>query len=140
MKYSSNDYEEDVPYDQDPDQYYTIYYTVNILEYDSSKNTGNIIPRVVNGNAIDRVRCTLTYGDNNGSDCLIFIKTSQQYSKIILNGGPFKNCSIPYNGNTANNGVRRFYTYSSDSIPGIDYDNWEKYNETPFDLTIKFVY
>ena len=88
MKYSSEDYEEDVPYDHDPDQYYTIYYTVNILEYDSSKNTGNIVPSVVNGNNIDRVRCTLTYGDNNGSDCLIFIKTSQQYSKIIFKWWP----------------------------------------------------
>ena len=142
MKYFSDERSEtveDPDYPENPELWPTYDYTVDILEYDSSKNTGSMVPSVVNGNTIHRVRCTTTYGDYNGSDCLIFIKTSQQYSKIILNGGPFKNCSIPYVGYTPSTGVQRYYIESGESITGIDYNNWGKYNETPFDLTIEFV-
>lgn len=97
------------------------------------------MPNVINGNTIDRVECTYTYGDRNSHTCIIFIKTSQRYSKIILNGGPFKNCSIPYDDTPQNNGIQRYYISSRDPIPGIDYTNWEQYNNAPFDLTIKFV-
>lgn len=143
MKYSSN-YEsetiEDPDFPENPELWPTYNYTVNILEYDSSKNTGNIVPSVVNGNTINRVKCTLTYGDKNDSVCLIFIKTSQQYSKIILNGGPFKNCPIPFNTHASTaDGVRIYYIESNGEIPRIYYNNWKKYDNVPFDLTIKFV-
>lgn len=143
MKYYSSDKidtPEDPDYPENPELWPTYYYTVETLEYDSSDNTGSIVPSVVNGNTIYRVRCTNTYGDYNGSVCLIFIKTShQQYSKIILNGGPFKNCSIPYVGYTPSTGVQRYYIESGESITGVDYKDWEKYNNIPFDLTIKFI-
>lgn len=137
MKYSYNDYSDDI--EVEAGEFITRYYTIEELEYYSAENTGNMVPSVINGNNIVRIGCYFEYGDLNGHSCIVFTKDSQQYSKIILNGGPFKNCSIPYDGDTNVNGIQRYYIESRNPIPGIDYTNWGQYNNVPFDLTIKFV-
>ena len=142
MVYSSNEESEtieDPDFPENPELWPTYNYTIDILEYDFDKNVGNLFPDIINENGIRRVRCTDQYGDIESSSCLLFIKTfGKKYSKVILNGGPFKNCIIPYNGDTVN-GFCRFYVESSESISGLNYAKWEQYNKVPFDFTIKFV-
>lgn len=123
MKYYENIY--DV---EDTEDYYTDY---NLI-YNSNNNTGNIVPDKINGDTIDYMYCGYTDGYYVSSPTVgIRIKTSKQYSKIHLNGGPIKNCSL---------------TYDRDDINGTkwyrsDLNNYdlEKYDNVPFDLTIEFV-
>ena len=113
-------------------------YTEDGLLYSAEENkVGNMIPNVINGNTIIFIWCVYNHGDLTSYGVYIRIKAPQQYSKIILNGGPFKKCSVPYE--YASNGVQYYIIQTAYNIPGIDYTNWRQYNNVPFDLTIKFV-
>lgn len=116
----------------------TASYTADELLYSAEKNkVGSMIPNVIKGNTMIFIWCFYDYGDLTSYGVYIRIKAPQQYSKIILNGGPFKKCSVPYE--YADSGVQYYIIQTSYNIPGIDYTNWRQYNNVPFDLTIEFV-
>ncbi len=131
MKYT--EYDEERNFDHALPIYWTEYY----LLYDSED--GNMIPNIVNGNTILVVSCSYMDGDLSENPAIsVAIKAPQQYSKIILNGGPFKNCSLPYN---RNDNDTQWYKIQNSNILGFDsnVNTWKKYDNIPFDLTIKFV-
>ena len=125
MKYSEKTFEADHPEDP-PSTNYALYYS-------TSSGAGNMIPtNIFNGDTITGIRCD--YNDGFYIDppiVNITMKSSKKYSKIQLNGGPIKNCSLAY-------------YYQDDSgdkwymSPLNTYD-LKKYDNVPFDLTIEFI-
>ena len=125
MKYFENTYEIDHPADE------PLYYTDYSLYYNSNNNSGNMIPNIVNGNTITTISCGYTSGFNETPPTVsIGIISSKKYSKIHLNGGPIKNCSLTYDREYNN-----IKWYSS----GLGNYDLEKYDGVPFDLTIEFI-
>ena len=124
MKYSEQTYDVDHPGDQ-------LYYTDYSLYYNSNNNSGNMIPNIVNGNTITGVYCGYTDGFYEDPPTVsISMKSSKKYSKIHLNGGPIKNCSLTYDSEYNN-----IKWYKS----GLGNYDLEKYDNVTFDLTIEFV-
>lgn len=134
MKYSSTDCE------QEENEETIAYYTEDELLYSAEENkVGSMIPNVIKGNTIILIWCFYDYGDITSYGLYIKIKAPQRYSKIILNGGPFKNCSVPYE-YVDSNGVQYYTIQTAYNIPGLDTTyNWKNYDNIPFDLTIEFV-
>ena len=128
MKYYEQTFEADHPADED------LHYTEYSLCYSTLSGAGNMIPtNIFNGNTITGISCEYTYGFYTYPPTVsIGIKSSKKYSKIQLNGGPIKNCSLTYRHQDNNSGVK---WYSS----GLNNYDLRKYNNVPFDLTIKFV-
>lgn len=125
MVYDENTYEIEHPSDE------PIYYTNYSLYYNSNNGKGNMIPNIINGNTITGIYCSYTDGFyEDPSTVSISMISSKKYSKIHLNGGPIKNCSLTYDHEYNN-----IKWYKSD----LDNYNLGQYDKIPFDLTIKFV-
>lgn len=114
------------------------YDKISLLYY--NKNSGSMTPNIINGITIFLIG--IQYSNIYNMDTFevdVRITSSTKYSKIILNGGPFKNCSIAYLLSDSSNSNNHYYIENSSKVD-TDVFKWEQnYNNVPFDLTIEFV-
>ena len=116
-------------------------YTTSALYYNYN-NTGSMTPNIINGNTINVV--SINHSDKHDNDTFgvdVAVYSSTKYSKVILNGGPFKNCSIPYDFSAPSDSNSIYYSksFSNPSSEIDDFWTLRKYDNVPFDLTIEFV-
>ena len=112
--------------------------TISLLYY--NKNSGSMTPNIINGITVFLI--SIQYSNNyniNTFEVDVRITSSTKYSKIILNGGPFKNCSIAYLLSGSFNSNDHYYIEESSKVD-TDVFKWKQnYDNVPFDLTIEFV-
>ena len=139
MRYLSNNYSEEQENPEIPGETITINYTIDSLVYESAFiSTGSLVPNTINGNTIIYICAKHIHGDLESYICDIKIKSSQRYSKIILNGHVFENCSVPYYSQSSD-GVQQYYIETYKNI-GLNLSwSWKSYDDSPCMVTIEFV-
>lgn len=129
MKYSSS---------IESDDHGEEYDTISLLYY--NKNSGSMTPNIINGITIFLIG--IQYSNIYNMDTFevdVRITSSTKYSKIILNGGPFKNCSIAYLLSDSFNSNNHYYIEECSKVDTDAFKWKQNYDNVPFDLTIEFV-